>query len=217
MSFAEILFRIRQSFQKQYEFFFYKHILPSSELLNCNEKIINIGKLWLYKGESNAPWVLNFPTKIHWKYPSKIEHIEKGLQKFLETYKEKGVTSIAFPLLGAHNGGLDRDQVYDLMIKYLSNCDIPIEIYEYDPYASDDLFELFKSKWNAIPDVSKKLYTGIRTQKQIDTITYAVNSNRVNSMIVLIEYKGIGLKTMGKCFSLVMKGETPKSLFDKPE
>lgn len=180
----------------------------------CKEKYISIGKLWLYKGEENAPWVLNFPTKIHWKYPSKIEYIEKGLQKFLETYKEKNISSIAFPLLGAHNGGLDREFVFDLMIKYLSQCNIPVEIYEYDPYAPDDLFRLFRSKWNAIPETSRKNHTGIRTQKQIDTITYAVNSNRVNSMIGLIEYDGIGLKTMEKCFSLVMKGEPQKSLFD---
>lgn len=41
MSFAEILYRISQSFQKQYELFFYKHILPSSELLSYNKRIIN--------------------------------------------------------------------------------------------------------------------------------------------------------------------------------
>jgi len=41
MSSAEILFRIFQSCQKQYELLFYKHISPSSELLKCNERIID--------------------------------------------------------------------------------------------------------------------------------------------------------------------------------
>lgn len=177
----------------------------------CELKLIDIGKLWLYKGEPNAPWVLNFPTKFHWKYPSKIEYIEKGLQKFVDTYKEKSITSIAFPLLGVHNGGLDKQEVLLLMQKYLTHCDIPIEIYEYDPLTPDDLFETFKSKWNAIPDNNKKSIltrgntSGRITQKQIDTIDYAVNSDAVKSMIALIEYKGIGLKTMEKCFNLVMK------------
>ncbi len=170
----------------------------------CKTKLIGIGKLWLYKSEENAPWVLNFPTKFHWKYPSKIEYIEKGLQKFVTTYKEKGITSIAFPLLGTHNGGLEREEVLQLMYKYLGQCDIPIEIYEYDPFASDDLFEIFKKKWNTIEATSRKTITGIRTQKQIDTITEAVNSDTVKSMIALIEYDGIGLKTMEKCFKLVM-------------
>lgn len=168
----------------------------------CKSKLIGIGKLWLYKGEQDAPWVLNFPTKFHWKYPSKIEYLEKGLHKFVETYKEKGITSIAFPLLGTHNGGLDKQEVLSLMQHYLGQCNISIEIYEYDPLAPDDLFETFKSKWNAIPEAEKKSATGIRTQKQIDTINTAVQS--VQSMIALIEYDGIGLKTMEKCFKLVM-------------
>lgn len=170
----------------------------------CKSKQIGIGKLWLYKGETNAPRVLNFPTKFHWKYPSKIEYIEKGLAKFVDTYQEKGITSIAFPLLGTHNGGLDKEEVLSLMYSYLGKCNISIEIYEYNSFASDDLFEIFRAKWNTIPEIKKKSATGIRTQKQIDTINTAVNSESVKSMIALIEYDGIGLKTMEKCFKLVM-------------
>lgn len=180
----------------------------------CKSKLIGIGKLWLYKGEENAPWVLNFPTKYHWKYPSKIEYVEKGLQKFVDTYQEKGITSIAFPMLGTHNGGLDKEEVLSIMKHYLSQCNIPIEIYDYDPSAPDDLFETFKSKWNAIPNSDKKRITGIRTQKQIDTIDYVVNSGDIHSMIALIEFKGIGLKTMEQCFKLVMQSQPSQTLFD---
>lgn len=181
---------------------------------HCKSKLIGIGKLWLYKGEENAPWVLNFPTKYHWKYPSKIEYIEKGLKKFVDTYQEKGITSIAFPMLGTHNGGLDKDEVLSIMKHYLSQCNIPIEIYDYDPSAPDDMFETFKSKWNAIPNSDKKRITGIRTQKQIDTIDFAVNFGDIHSMIALIEFKGIGLKTMEQCFKLVMQSQPSQTLFD---
>jgi O-acetyl-ADP-ribose deacetylase (regulator of RNase III) len=181
---------------------------------HCKNKLIGIGKLWLYKGESNAPWVLNFPTKFHWKYPSKLEYLEKGLEKFTSTYKQQNITSVAFPLLGTHNGGLDKKMVVVLMEKYLSSLDIPIEIYEYDPFSQDDLFSDFKKKWNTIPSEELKSEIGIRTQKQIDTITTALNDPNVASMISLIEYKGIGIKTMEKCFSLVMKGSNDhKHLF----
>lgn len=178
----------------------------------CKSKLIGIGKLWLYKGEPEDPWVLNFPTKFHWKYPSKIEYIESGLQKFLATYKEKGIESIAFPLLGTHNGGLDKREVLSLMEKYLNQCDIPVEIYEYTPSAKDDLFDSFKSNWNTMSNSDKKSI-GIRSQKQIDTIDKAVNSNCVNSMISLIEYDGIGIKTMEKCFKLVMNNKYAIQLF----
>lgn len=170
----------------------------------CKQKLIAVGKLWIYKGEPSDPWVLNFPTKTHWKLPSEYEYIEKGLQKFVDTYKEKGITSIAFPLLGAFSGGLDKDRVMDIMISSLSQCDIPVEIYQYDPMAPDDLFETFKAKWNEIPNADKKKQIGIRQQKQIETIDKAVNIDNVKSMIALIEYKGIGLTTMQKCFRVVM-------------
>ena len=174
--------------------------------------MIGIGKLWLYKSDEIPQWVLNFPTKFHWKYPSKIEYIESGLQKFVEAYKEKGITSIAFPLLGTHNGGLDKIEVLDIMYKYLERCDIPIEIYEYDPFAPDDLFDLFKKNWNEIPALERKKKIGIRTQKQIDTIDHAINKDNVKSMISLIEYPGIGMTTLEKCFQLVMNYKKEPSL-----
>ena len=170
----------------------------------CAQHLIEIGKLWIYKGDESDPWVLNFPTKTHWKLPSEYDYIEKGLQKFVETYKERDITSIAFPLLGANNGGLDSEKVMQIMQEYLGQCDIPVEIFMYDPLAPDDLFETFKQKWNSIPAGDKRKTIGIRTQKQVDTIDYAINEDNIKSMIALIEYDGIGLKTMQNCFRVVM-------------
>lgn len=100
----------------------------------CKQKLLNIGTLWIYKTKNNDKWILNFPTKYHWKYPSKIEYIEKGLQKFVNTYKQKGIKSIAFPLLGTNNGGLNKEQVKEIMYDYLKKCEIPIEIYDSNDY-----------------------------------------------------------------------------------
>ena len=178
----------------------------------CKQNLIAVGKLWIYKGEPTNPWVLNFPTKTHWKLPSEYEYIEKGLQKFVDTYKEKGITSIAFPLLGANNGGLDKDKIMETMLHYLSKCDIPIEFYQYDSMAPDDLFETFKNKWNEISTIDKK-QLGIRQQKQIDAIEKAVNVDNVKSMIALINYPGIGIKTMERCFKMVMSYKRENVLF----
>jgi O-acetyl-ADP-ribose deacetylase (regulator of RNase III) len=93
----------------------------------CKLGLIKIGSLWLYNKEPK--WVLNFPTKLHWKNPSKIEYLEMGLEKFVETYNEKGITSISFPLLGASNGGIDPEISLRIMSDYLKNCEIPIKIF----------------------------------------------------------------------------------------
>ena len=110
---------------------------------------------------------------------------------------------------------MDKNVVKGMMVDYLSKCDIPIEIYDYDPSASDDLYEHFRTSWLSIPDVQKKQVTKIRTQKQIDTIDYAVKSDGLKSMISLINYPGIGLKTMECCFKVVMSYQREQGLFDK--
>src|SRR6218665_523136 len=71
----------------------------------CKKGLLDIGKLWLYK--TDRKWILNFPTKYDWRMPSQESYIERGLDKFLKTYKQKNIESIAFPLLGANNGNID--------------------------------------------------------------------------------------------------------------
>lgn len=178
----------------------------------CKNKQIAIGKLWLYKQpQEDSKWVLNFPTKFHWKYPSKMEYLEAGLQKFVDTYEEKGITSIAFPLLGTHNGGLDKIEVMDMMHLYLEKCSIPIDIYEYDPTAPDELFSQFKDKWMAMP-MSDKKNMGIRAN-QIETIDNAINDANICSMTALSEFDDIGILTLQKCFNLVI-GYMPQPKLD---
>lgn len=170
---------------------------------HCKNKLITLGSLWLYTKQVNAPWILSFPTKFHWKYPSKMEWIEQGLQKFVDTFEIKGITSIAFPLLGTHNGGLDTNEVKLLMDKYLNRCPIDIEIYDYDPDAQDDLFASFKAKWLSLDEKIIKLETGIQPQ-YARTISEIIQNGEANSMIALANYHGIGEKTLEKAFHYVL-------------
>ena len=85
----------------------------------CEKGAFDIGNLWLYKTTNR--WVLNFPTKRHWRQPSHPDYIEAGLKKFAETYHVYGITSISFPMLGCGNGELDWEtQVQPLMERLLA-------------------------------------------------------------------------------------------------
>jgi O-acetyl-ADP-ribose deacetylase (regulator of RNase III) len=100
------------------------------------QKRIDIGKLYLWRGPYK--WVLNFPTKKHWRYPSKPEYIEAGLKKFVAGYAHYSFSSVAFPQLGCGHGELDwEEQVQPLMERYLSNLpiDVFIHLYRKDPFA----------------------------------------------------------------------------------
>lgn len=73
--------------------------------------------------------ILNFPTKDHWRSPSRLSFVIEGLDWFLENYEKYGITSIAFPPLGCGNGGLSWEIVGPIMYQKLKNLPIEIEIY----------------------------------------------------------------------------------------
>ena len=94
----------------------------------CDKQKFSVGELLLLP-ESDYR-ILLFPTKKHWKGSSKIEYIESGLQKFVDTYKEKKINSIAFPLLGCGFGNLSwENDVRPLMERYLGDLHIDVYIY----------------------------------------------------------------------------------------
>lgn len=95
----------------------------------CEQKALVPGKLWLWRGQQS--WVLNFPTKIHWRNPSKLEWIEQGLAKFVSAYADQGIAEISFPQLGCGNGNLDWADVRPMMEHYLSQVSIPVFIHDF--------------------------------------------------------------------------------------
>ncbi len=98
----------------------------------CKNGIFDIGVLWLYK--TSHKWILNFPTKKHWRIKSQVDYLEAGLEKFASTYDSKGIVSISFPMLGCGNGELDwESQVQPLMEEYLRPLPIEIYIHLYKP------------------------------------------------------------------------------------
>lgn len=94
----------------------------------CKDGLMKPASMLIYH-PGGSDILLLVATKKHWVNPSKMEWVEEILQKFVKIYKEKGITSAAFPPLGAGNGQLDMDTVVELMFKYLDPLDIPIEIY----------------------------------------------------------------------------------------
>ncbi|GHO56052.1 macro domain-containing protein [Ktedonobacter robiniae] len=111
---------------------------------DCQTGRLRIGHPTLYK--KSTPWILNFPTKDHWKGNSKIEYLEKGLAYFAANYKKAEITSIAFPKLGTQNGKLSWDEVGPLMVQYLEDLDLDIYIYISDgdkEYTNNNQAEAF--------------------------------------------------------------------------
>ena len=163
----------------------------------CNRNLIQIGKLWLYK--SDEKWILNFPTKRHWRLPSRVEFIDAGLRKFAEVYEEKNIHSIAFPMLGADKGGMKMETSLNLMKQYLDPLPIDIELYQYDDLASDDLYDKLSNFLlsNDIADLCE--ITKIK-KNYVEKAIEAVKTNKIKQLNQLGKVEGIGIKTLEKLF-----------------
>jgi len=181
----------------------------------CENGLIDIGKLWIYKltkfDNENFEFILNFPTKRDWRHPTKIGYLELGLQKFVKTYKQKGIESIAFPLLGASKGGLNEEISLNIMKKYLEKVDIPVEIWFFDPTANDDLYEDFREKFLNLDIDTIKRESGLRINL-ISKIQESLYRPDINSLSALLKVKGIGETTLEKAFKFA-KSYQNKTLF----
>lgn len=166
----------------------------------CDEKRLKPGLLWLYR--KSTPWILNFPTKLHWKDDSKLEYLHSGLEKFVNTYRQQGIESIAFPLLGADRGGINPEVSERIMLDHLNSVSIPVEIYRYDPSAADDVFISFKEKIMSLglDECVKK--TGIRAQ-YVKLLMDAVQRPDICQVNQLLKIKGVGVSTVEKVFRTI--------------
>ncbi len=114
----------------------FKEAFPSNNkayIDACKNKELEIGKLlaiWDENLQLGRKLIINFPTKTHWRYPSKYEYIEKGLIALRELLQKEKIKSIAIPPLGCGNGGLDWNKVKPMIEQALSGLDIEIMIYE---------------------------------------------------------------------------------------
>lgn len=145
----------------------------------CDRKLLEPGKLWLWRGADC--WILNFPTKIHWRKPSKIEWIRAGLQKFVEKYEILGIREISFPRLGCGNGGLEWDEVRPIMEQFLSP--LPIQVFVHDYTVEIGLPE-------HLEDVARRL----RSEQSADT-TFEAFLNSLRRAVHLIGQDLVDLGT----------------------
>ena len=121
----------------------------------CHDDRLDTGELLLYR--TSHKWILNFPTKRHFRASSKLEYIEEGLKKFALIYTENDITSVSFPALGTGNGGLDWEDVRPVMEAYLSPLPISVFIHHYSDqtrFAEKNRNTRAIKKWlNGQPDI----------------------------------------------------------------
>lgn len=95
---------------------------------------IKIGKIFITEagGIINPRYIVNFPTKRHWRYPSKLSWIQEGLVDLRNFIIQKKIRSIAIPPLGCGNGKLNWNDVNPLIIKAIDGIE-NLEAFIFEP------------------------------------------------------------------------------------
>ncbi len=98
----------------------------------CNKEEVQPGRMFVYETEQLSPprFIINFPTKRHWRGKSRIEDIESGLVDLRRVIADLGIKSIAIPPLGSGLGGLDWSKVRSRIEAALGDLDVEIRLYE---------------------------------------------------------------------------------------
>jgi len=83
----------------------------------------------------NPRYIINFPTKRHWREPSRLADIESGLEDLARAIRERSIRSIAVPPLGCGNGGLAWTDVLPRIERVLGDLG-GIAVFVYEPNTS---------------------------------------------------------------------------------
>lgn len=97
----------------------------------CQTGELTAGKMHVFAtgNVTNPRYIINFPTKRHWRDKSRLEDIKSGLKALTQTIKDHKINSIAIPPLGCGNGGLDWQEVRILVEAFAEISAVKILLY----------------------------------------------------------------------------------------
>ena len=98
----------------------------------CKRKEVRVGRMFVTeRGQFIGPkFIINFPTKQHWRNPAKMEWIEAGLEDLKRVIIENDIHSIAIPPLGSGNGGLIWSEVRKKIEAAFTALPVRVVVYE---------------------------------------------------------------------------------------
>lgn len=116
-----IALQFRQAFPRNYEA--YRRA--------CNQGEVQMGRMFVFHtGQLQPRFIINFPTKQHWRSRSRLADIEAGLTDLVRVVRQLGISSIAVPPLGVGNGGLPWQDVRRVIHEALEQLpDIVVLLY----------------------------------------------------------------------------------------
>jgi O-acetyl-ADP-ribose deacetylase (regulator of RNase III) len=155
----------------------------------CKRDEVQLGKMFIYDagGLLKPRYIINFPTKRHWREKSRLEDIEMGLKDLVLRVKSLGIRSIALPPLGCGNGGLNWDDVrprIERALAGLPNVDVKLFSPTGAPAPQAQEIRTAKPKLTAVRAAMIKLLAAYRA------LDYALTRIEVQKLAYFLEEAG---------------------------
>lgn len=119
----------------------------------CKRNEVQPGQMFIVETGfmDNPKYIINFPTKRHWKGKSKIEDIAAGLEALVQDIRKLGIQSIAIPPLGSGLGGLNWPNVRQMIEEALCNLG-NVNVIVFEPTGAPDPKTMARTR--AVPNMT---------------------------------------------------------------
>ena len=113
----------------------------------CERGDVRPGRMFVFEtgALTNPRYIINFPTKRHWRGKSRIDDIDSGLKDLVSVIRRRGVRSIAVPPLGSGLGGLEWNNVRSRIENALSEID-QLEVVVFEPHGAPDADKMVRNR-----------------------------------------------------------------------
>ena len=159
----------------------------------CKRGEVQPGKMFVFDagGLARPSFIINFPTKKHWRGKSRIEYITEGLEDLVEQVRNLRIKSIAVPPLGCGNGGLDWNEVRQSIIDAFEQLpDVTVALFSPDGAPPPQEMENRTAK----PSMTPARAAIVKILSVYREMQYALGRIEVQKLIYFLEEAGQPLK-----------------------
>jgi O-acetyl-ADP-ribose deacetylase (regulator of RNase III) len=161
----------------------------------CKRGEIQIGTLFVFDagGIVLPRYIINFPTKAHWRSASKLEYVDLGLQALVKVIRDRHIRSIAVPPLGAGLGGLEWTRVRESIVRALSPLsDVQILVFEPSGAPAPEDMRNETSKPNMTP--GRAAVVSLMNRYLVPGYTYRLSLLEVQKLAYFLQVAGEPLR-----------------------
>ena len=159
----------------------------------CRAKEVRPGHMFVWESGRmvNPRYIINFPTKRHWREKSRLEDIRNGLRALVEDIRRLGIRSIAVPPLGCGNGGLDWQDVRPLI--EAAFAELPdTQVHLFSPLGAPEAKTMPVNTKRPEMTISRALF--VKVMHQYESLSYRLTLLEIQKLMYFLQEAGEPLR-----------------------